>query len=286
MGHFLETVLPVVAAVAATALFPGNAAWAAPLAAGAVKGGSTLAHGGSIGQALKSGAFTGGGTFLGGQIGSALGGGTAGAATGGATSSAGGPTAAAFGGPSLVDASSNLIGDTSGSALGNAGGSFLGKSVGSGVSDLLGPTAGNMLSDYLPGVAGASIGQAGGSFLGGQVGSDLGEPKPKGPTAWAPSQQPNQALPSSFSGISGLSPDQQMSNIATQGANGGIGPQETGYFLNQVNNKLARGDGNANGMSALSPIDNSFLQKLGLPIGNANDLLKAIGQWQTSNQAA
>lgn len=279
MGDFIEKILPVVAAVATTAFgFPEFA----PVAAGAVQGGETLSHGGNFGEALKSGALTGAGSFIGSNIGNAIGGG-AGNAIGSAVGEGGGPTAAAFGGPSLVDAASNAIGSSGGSSLGGTGGNFLGKSVGSGISDLFGSSAGNALSDYLPSVAGSSIGQAGGSFLGGQVGADLGAPKPKAPQGWSPSQQPNQSAPASLSGIAGLSPEQSQSNIATQGAFGGLGPQETGYFLNQVNNQLATGGGNSKGMDALSPIEGTFLQKLGLPIGNPSDLLKAIGQWQKSN---
>ncbi len=84
--------------------------------------------------------------------------------------------------------------------------------------------------------------------------------------------------------MNGLTSDQQSSSLATQGAyGGGLGKDEQNYFLNLENRKLVDDGGNVADINTLSPIEHSYLQKLGLGgFGNSNDLLKAFSTWKAA----
>lgn len=194
----------------------------------------------------------------------------------------------------LGNAAGNAIGAGAGSYiggnLGNAFGSSLG-TVGGATGNALGSSAANALGAAAPSIAGSSLGGAIGSLAGGNIGSSLGNSltMPKMKTAatnpWAPTQQAQSNLPTSLSGtLSGLSPLQQTTNLASRGVyGGGNGPQEQQYFLNQENRRLVDESGNVSPMSSLSPVEMSYLQKLGLGgYGNSNDLLKAMNSWQAA----
>lgn len=245
MSKIAKKILPIAGAVIGNTLLPG---------AGAAIGSGfgTLASGGGIKNALLSGV----GSYAGGQI--------AGNIFGNAGSTVG-----------------NAIGLSSANALPWAAadttlGSALGRAVGS--------TAANS-------IAGTSLA----SVFGSQAGSDLAtnafgdnqandNVAPAGPAPFMPKQADQQALPSSLNSYSSLTGDQQSSNLATQGVyGGGIGPEEQSYFLNLANRKLVDQSGNTSDMSSLSPIEQAYLQKLGLGgYGNTSSLLEAISKWKSA----
>lgn len=236
MGKTLDTALPIIAAVAATAL-TGNPAIGAGADAAATSGlNYSQTH--NVGSAVKQGAAAGAGSYIGGNLGSSLGG-----------------------------------------SLGT---------VGNAVGDTFGSSAGSALGSAAPAIAGSSLGGAIGSFAGGDLGATLTQPTPSASSsAYVPTAQAPAALPASLSGMSGLTANQQASGLATQGVyGGGNGPEESSYFSNLLNRQLVDSSGNQQSMSTLSPIDNTYLQKLGLG-GNTNttSLLQAMNQWQ-QNQAS
>lgn len=123
--------------------------------------------------------------------------------------------------------------------------------------------------------------------IGGAVGYQLagGDKKAAaGPAPFAPSRQAQKELPSSLQGFGSLSPDQQASNIATQGTFGtGLGPQEQDYFLNLVNRQLVDETGGVQDLNTLNPIQNSYLSNLGLGgQSNSRNLLEAISKWKAA----
>lgn len=194
-----------------------------------------------------------------------------------------------------------------GSALAAGAGSYLGSSIGGSIGDSLGlgsvgdfsSAAGLGNAFGLEGTIGSSLANTGiGSILGGAYGSGNfssdSTPKPQisgiagaqGPTPFQPSQESAQDRPLSLAGLGGLDPQQQATNLATQGTyGGGLGPQEQSYFLNMENRKLVDQSGQTQAQNTLSPIEQSYLQKLGFGgYGDSNSLLEAISKWRT-NQA-
>lgn len=185
-------------------------------------------------------------------------------------------------------------------ALLSAGGSYLGGSlVGAGnvgpagtIGSSLGSIGLDSAANALPAeLAGSSLG----SSLGAAAGSNLavgafGDPaKVKTPSApgmpgFTASQQGQMSLPPSLSQLSGLNPEQQSSNIATQGVyGGGEGAGENQYFLNLINRKLVDEQGNVGDPSTLAPINQSYLSQLGLGgYSNGTDLLKKISQYKAA----
>lgn len=204
-----------------------------------------LASGGSLLQSLEAGGLTYGGSQLGGVIGDKLGLGTIGST---------------IGNPANVE---NSIADVAGNFLGNNSANALGAAVSTtGIGSMAGGFAGNSLADSLmPKKQEAS-----------------------GPTSFSPSRADAAALPTSLQGFGGLDQNQQASNIANQGVYGqGNGPEEQGYFNNLINRTLVDPSGKVNDISTLSPIDNSYLQKLGLGgYSNSNDLLEAMSKWKAA----
>ena len=185
------------------------------------------------------------------------------------------------------------------SALLSAGGSYLGGqlgnkfapasssgTVGSNVFNALpdGPISNFAQNTLLPAsIANMGAGQVAGSYLGSQVGEGYGASmqEPAGPTPFSPSRQDQKDTPNSISGLGTLSPEQESTNLATQGVyGGGQGGQENDYFLNLINRRLVDDSGNVGSMDTLKPIEMSYLQKLGLGgYGNSNSLLEAISQY-------
>lgn len=180
------------------------------------------------------------------------------------------------------------------SAVGNYAGNSYGSSIG---GELFGNSvAGNLLSPVLEGassILGSSaenaIGSGIGSMIGSSLGSSVGEAIDPGPSPFSypsyaqpgftPGRKAN-APPSSVSNMYGnLSPEQQSSNIATQGVyGGGVGQQESQYFQNLINNRLVDDQGNVGDLGQVNPIEKTFLGQLGYGgYGNSMDLLKALG---------
>lgn len=85
--------------------------------------------------------------------------------------------------------------------------------------------------------------------------------------------------------MSSLTPQQQASGLATQGAyGGGLGPQEQGYFSNLVQNQLVPQHGQTAPLSTLSPVENTYLSNLGFGNeGSSYNLAKALSQWNPSS---
>jgi hypothetical protein len=216
---------------------------------------------------LRAGLLSGAGSYVGGQLGGALGSnlGTVGQAFGDTASNA------------LSDTAGDNLGSFLGDSAGNAGGTTFGNAVGSD----LGSTAGNAIST----LSNVGLGSTLGGFEGSQIGGALGAPAKAGgsigASAFVPSQAAAQSLPTDLSQFANLDPNQQESNIATKGVyGGGLGPDEQSYFNNLVNRQLTNSNNTTNPISNLSPIENSYLQQLGLGgYGNSNDLLQAMSKW-------
>lgn len=201
------------------------------------------------------------------------------------------------------------------SYAGNSIGSSIGGSLFPGtVGDTIGPSASNAIGGVESGLRNAvgagfgqtasnailntSVGGALGGFEGSAIASNLMPQNSSGgsagnatkstslvPPAFTPTRSPQLDLPGSLSGLSNLTPDQQTSNLATQGVyGGGLGGQEQDYFNNLVNHQLVDDSGKTQDISTLSPIENSYLGQLGLGgYSNSKDLLQAMSKWK--NQA-
>lgn len=241
MGHVIDKIAPIAAPVLGAAL--GSVVPGIGTALGAAVG-SGLQTGISSGNPLK-GLAAGAGSYAGGSLLSgAFGGSTVGSALGGSTGIPGL-------GSIIGDSAANSIG----SSLANATlGSVVGSSLGSGFGAGLVPD--NAKSQNLMGAAAPAA------------------------AAFKPSQQAQSTLPVSLASMSTLTPNQQATNLATQGTyGGGVGPQEQNYFLNLENRKLVDPQGQVGQMSNLSPIEQSYLQQLGLGgFSDPTSLLEAISK--------
>lgn len=248
MGHFLHQAAQSVLkfghyGLDAAAALTGNPELI-PAIEGVNSGAQTYAKTGNLGSALKSGALSAGGSFIGSNIGAAL-----------------------FpGAGNVADALEKGLGSDFGSA----------------VSNVVGGT-----------IANTGLGALGGGFAGNSLASSLAPENMKGrqavaasglPPAFQPSQQAQSSLPMSLQSLGGLTPMQQATNVATGGVfGGGQGPDEQSFFTNLVNRQLVDSSGKVNNLSTLNPIENSYLQQLGLGgYGNSTDLLQAISKFKPS----
>lgn len=200
----------------------------------------------------------------------------------------------------------NGIGDSvTNAALSGAGSGAGSSAASSGVGGMLQTPMSGLISQGLGGGSvGDSVGSLAGSAnvgnaVGGLIGNDLGQQGAESIYSHFGSMKPNNinpdtgmpypapsaggmALPSDLSNISGLTPDQQLSNISTQGVyGGGSSVPDEQYFLNQLGNQLTTGQGQYSPMSSISPINMSMLSRLGLGgMNNTPDLLTAMQGWQ------
>lgn len=171
------------------------------------------------------------------------------------------------------------------------GGSYLGGSLLSGAGGALSGTVGSTLGSTAANVLGPSIANTSlGSLAGGALGSSLGEsigqslnpsstPSLGGDSPFHASRDAAMSIPGSLSQFAGATPDQQSTNIATQGVyGGGEGPDEQKYFLNLINRRLVDDTGKvASDTSSINPVEGSYLNQLGLGgYSDPNDLLKKI----------
>jgi hypothetical protein len=172
--------------------------------------------------------------------------------------------------------------------LGSIGGlasNALGPETASSIFGGIGNTAGNAAAS---GIFNAPISSLAGSYAGNTLGTALvGAPDIQDtdkPAGFVPKRAGDSEAPASLQGYGSLNPQQQSSNLATQGVyGGGLGPQEQQYFLNLVNRQLIPEQGGMNDVSSLNPIENSYLSQLGLGgYSNSNDLLEAIGKWKAA----
>lgn len=218
------------------------------------------AAGGAIGAGVGSGLSTGI------QTGNPLSGLVSGVASG----------AGSFAGGQLLGPTLNGLGGGVNALSGAAAPGALGTPIASSLSQLGGDAAKDVLGsatfgDVLGGAAGSGIAQG----IAGQVDPNINKtntPNPPGPSLQAPS-----GIPQSLNSLSGYTPQQQASNIATQGVyGGGNGPGETNYFLNLMNRQLFDQPNN----SSLSPVENNYLQQLGIKGNDPNSLLQGIQNYQ------
>lgn len=236
---------------AVASIFGGPLGGAA--AQGVERGVEAKYNGASTGNAILGGAEGAGLSYLGGQAGAAVG------------TYAGN----ALGGTDL----GNFLNNT---PAVNAGNAFGGTTIG----DIapLGSTLGNALGS-------STTGSAIGSALGSNIGADAASftPPTPGPTPFSPSQQAQAGIPQSLSQFSNLTPQQQASNIATKGVyGGGQGPDEQNYFLNLINRQLFDQTGKvATDTSSISPIENAYLNQLGISGSTPNDVLQGISKYGT-----
>lgn len=319
MGKVLDFAVPIVAAIVAPELLPALGAFAAPLGAGLATTGLGLAEGQGFGRSLEHGALSAGGSFLGSNIGNLIA--PAGGALGSAASSGGGAisgagsigglsgdalTGAAQSGisgavndalqgaanaGSLASGAGQAVGQVAGQTAGQGAGSIFGNGLGNfgTVGSNLNATFGNTIGGGINSLIGSTAANTGiGSALGGTLGSQLaqglagGPPSPTPPdTSFHPHQAAQSELPGSLNALSGLSPQQQASNLASQGTfGGGLGPQEESYYTNLLNRQLIDSSGNVAPLSSLSPIESTYNQQLGFGgNNNSTDLLKALSTW-------
>lgn len=179
---------------------------------------------------------------------------------------------------------------------GSLGGQFLGgPTIGQTVNNAIGGTTlGNFVGNSIsPALMNASVGSALGSFAGNSLATGL-VPQSSGSSSGAsgapqfnPTREQSQTAPLSFSGLSSFSPEQVGSNIATKGIyGGGQGPQEQSYFVNLMNRRLIDDAGKVDtGLGDISPIENSYLGKLGITGNNPSNLLQAMSRWRTQQAA-
>lgn len=315
MGDVLDSVAKYAHYAAdAVAVATGNGEFV-PVIEGVNSAAQNYASGGhNIGSALEHGALSAAGSYAGGQIGGALFGGAAAGASPAGSSISGAGSIGDLASDSLsTETGSGLTGEfaqglgfsptLAPSSLGSTLGSGAGQAASSGgSSSILGslnlPNLGTVGSN-LNSIGGNSIATALGSNLsnvgigsaaGGSLGSDIaqglaGLPHTPDPTPWAPTQAAASSVPGSLSSsLSGLSPNQQASNLATQGTfGGGLAPEEESYYTNLLNRQLVDQSGNVSPISSLSPIENTYNQQLGFGGNtNSNDLLKALQSWSPS----
>ncbi len=252
---FIQNSLPTIGAIIGTTIAPGIGT-----AIGAGLGGTAegITKGQSIGDSLKGGAFDAAGAYAGNTLGSTIG---------------------------------EKIGGTLGDSVGNTI-----SSVGSNADPYFAQLAANALP---AGIGGSSIG----SVLGGAAGLSMAGNAMRTPdrpmqaasaqtvpgiTPFSPKQEDAQGTPPSLTGLGSLTDQQKSTNLATQGVyGGGNGPQEQSYFENLLNRRLVDNSGKTSDLSQVSPIEQSYLQRLGISgYTDTNSLLEAMNKWKTSQATA
>ena len=189
-------------------------------------------------------------------------------------------------GKALLSAGGSFVGgNLASSVLGNAGGTLL-----SGLESTLGPDLGSAAGNLIGSAAFTPISSIVGSTVGSDLASSLVPQKTKnpmgesaGPAPFKPTRDAQKSAPNSFQGLGSLTDMQQGTNLATQGVyGGGLGPEESGYFLNLMNRRLVDDAGNVDtGFGDISGVENSYLAQLGLGGKKTpNDLLQAISTWR------
>lgn len=198
-------------------------------------------------------------------------------------------------GSALLSAGGSYLGARIGGAYaGNAGnvgpagtvGSALNSAFGSGPASTIGSIIGpsNFGADL-----GSTLGSMAGSQLGANVASSLVPQKTANASgtmaAFTPKRESEEQPSPSIMGAGGFNPEQYTSGIATQGVyGGGASPQDTDYFLNQINRRLITDQGQVDeNLNDVNAIENSYLSQLGLGgMGNARDLLEAISRYRAT----
>lgn len=217
---------------------------------------NSFGNSGNLGQAALSGAMNYYGGKLGAEYGSSLG--TIGSAAGKAGVNLG------------YTSAGNSLGSSIGNAIGEAAPGFAANVANTSIGGVLGSYAANNLSS---GVTNAQQEPAGMT----------------GPTPFSPSQEAAQNAPASLSAMGSLTNEQQSTSLANQGVyGGGNGPDEQSYFLNLLNRRLVDTGGNVQSNAQVAPIEQSYLQRIGINAGgDSSNLLEAINRWrQTQAQAA
>ncbi len=223
---------------------------------------------------------------LGAAVGAGLGAANGGGIVGGITGAAGGY----FGGSALGGAASGfagapvagLIGPTAGgftgalegASAGIAGaGASLGSALGLGAS-----TVGNASKILQAASLGSSLfgsGQQKQAVAQQQIGNPTVEPQ-----AFSPVKPDAIARPNSLNELSGYSPEQERSALATKGNNTGLGSDENTYYKNLLARSLI-GDGNkvnTGNPNFLMPIESSYFSKQG---ANTSDVMKFLQSIQS-----
>lgn len=228
-----------------------------PLGYAAAKGIQNGVHRAEAGQSI-GGSALGGAENAGLSYGAATVGNAAGSALGNYVGNAAAGTAASGLGNAINTPMSNIATNSIGNnAIGNAVGGAFGNSTLSGLGGtLLASNAADKSSQYMPKI---------------------------GPVPFSPEKVPL-SVPSGNSNLSsGMTPQQQSSYLATQGTyGGGLGPEDSKYFTNLINNRLTDA-GNYSAPGNLSNVENSYLTQLGFGSGasqNSGDLLKKLKQYQ------
>lgn len=248
MGSHLDTIAPIVGAVLGSILLPGvgtalgasiGTAGGAAIGGGLAGAGVNYSHTHNLGSSLLAGGENAVGSYVGSNLGGSY----------------------LAGGPGSI-ANLGTIGGTLDSAIGTGASSDIASALGSGVGNALG----------------SSTGSAIGSYAGNTLASGF---NPQAPASQRGLYEPTYStpggstgMPTSLNSMASLTPQQQSSSLATQGAyGGGLGPQEQGYFKSLVNNEIVGGQGP-------NAVENSYLSKLGFGNEGSNyNLAKALSQW-------
>ncbi len=246
MGKHLDLIAPIAGAILGSTILPGIGFGISGLGGGAI--GAGLGSGGynysqthNIGDALKAGGLSAGGSYLGANLGGALLGDTLG--------TVGGAVDAGLG----AGASSDIA-----SALGSRAGQFLGTSVG----QLAGSSAGNSLaSSFAPQGKPSMAGQY--PYLATQQNASAA---PKSLNSLSSLTQGQQSSGLATQGLygGGLGPDEQgyYANLINR----------------QLTNPTGHG---TNPLSSLSPVEQSYNSKLGFGNEpDTTSLLGALHKWK------
>lgn len=243
-----------------------------------------------MGRRILSAALPIIGAAVAGPAGAAIGGAAGGAISGGGLRGALIGAGTGFAGNAIGNSLSSSLAGT----LGRAGTTSIGSLTSS--SNVLGPyTLGNLGSSAANSVGNAiantTLSSALGSYAGNSIAGSIGESlmpaedsapdTPMGPAPFTPTRSPQLNLPGSLSGFAGLDPNQQSSNLATQGVyGGGNGPDEEDYFTNMINRRLVDDAGQVDSdLSEINPIESSYLSQLGLGgYGDSRSLLEALSK--------
>ena len=243
---------------------------AAPIVLSFALPGVGTALGAGLGATTAAGQAALGGAVLGGGIGALGGGGLKGAAIGAATGGAGG----------YIQGSGGLAGAANNLGFGNAAYSALdsGSELFSGLANL-GAGGGSMFDTAGKVLQAASLFCAGGQP---QALADqrIGNPAPSAGEVpqFFPKRPSPLNRPESLSDLSGFSPEQERSALATRGKNVGLGAQENSYYQNLVQRSLI-GDGgqvNTSNPNALLPIESSYLSRGGYNTSDISALLRQL----------
>lgn len=218
-----------------------------------------------------------GNPMIGAAIGGGLGASGGGGIVGGLTGAAGGY----FGGSALSGAMAGAAGLPAGGIIGptagGLGGAISGAGAGvSGAASALG-IGGGLLSNASNLVSALGLAQQAMPQKQTLAKQKIGDPTPV-EEKFTPVRPAAATRPMSLNDLSGFSPEQERSALATRGLNTGLGGEEQSYYQNLVQRSLI-GDGgqiNTENPNFLMPIESSYFSRRGKNTSNINQFLRQL----------